>query len=381
MHWMQQRALAALPFVCLGRQLGEEKQGDRSTLGEQGREGKRLHSEAWKDGRETVQYTSHSAWEARGGRGHGEARPGQAEAQRAGVDQCHVGSRAGQASTVSGANPCSPPQGARLAAAGGALPVSCATAAPAGPGPSLLLVVRLLLDRRLAGGDARKGGVLDAEHAVQHILHCGEAGRRRRRASMSAWRGQAREQCLLPGLTAAASLLCRRPCCTPSKKSGRSLCPGPPPAGSPALSGVEAPEVTPMVMGPSGSQFSVSTSSPCASLWVTWAAAGAAAGQGCEVGHMPGRAGKAHAPPGAPPCVSDQPTCRAAAGPRAGAPTARAHLVCRHVDARRRVHPEGWDALHLTDFLQNTSRREWGLSQQRRVHACFMQPCIHFNGG
>lgn len=44
----------------------------------------------------------------------------------------------------------------------------------------------------------------------------------------------------------------------------------PPQACSPALSGVDAPEVTPIVMGPSGSQFSVSTSSPCASLWVTW---------------------------------------------------------------------------------------------------------------
>lgn len=41
-----------------------------------------------------------------------------------------------------------------------------------------------------------------------------------------------------------------------------------PNTSAPALSGVEAPEVTPMVMGPSGSQFWVSTSSPCASLWV-----------------------------------------------------------------------------------------------------------------
>ena len=29
------------------------------------------------------------------------------------------------------------------------------------------------------------------------------------------------------------------------------------------LSGVEAPDVTPIVMGPSGSQFSFSTNSPC----------------------------------------------------------------------------------------------------------------------
>jgi len=29
------------------------------------------------------------------------------------------------------------------------------------------------------------------------------------------------------------------------------------------LSGVDAPDVTPIVMGPSGNQFSFSTSSPC----------------------------------------------------------------------------------------------------------------------
>lgn len=44
------------------------------------------------------------------------------------------------------------------------------------PNTSLLLIVRLLLDRGLTGRDARKGGVLDAEHAIQHVLNCRQSG-------------------------------------------------------------------------------------------------------------------------------------------------------------------------------------------------------------
>ena len=45
-------------------------------------------------------------------------------------------------------------------------------AATAGPPPPSLLLVRCLLHGSLAGGDAGKGGVLNAEHTVQHILDC-----------------------------------------------------------------------------------------------------------------------------------------------------------------------------------------------------------------
>lgn len=45
-------------------------------------------------------------------------------------------------------------------------------AAVTSAGRSLLLLVHLLGDGGLARRDARKRGVLDAEHTVQHILHC-----------------------------------------------------------------------------------------------------------------------------------------------------------------------------------------------------------------
>lgn len=137
--------------------------------------------------------------------------------------------------------------------------------------------------------------------------------------------------------------------------------------GSPALSGVEAPEVTPMVMGPSGSQFSVSTSSPCASLWVTWAAPREA--RQTEVSNKRGSwmRGQVRRAAGRPLAAAGSPAWQQAG--------AGAHLVGRHVDARRRVHPEGWDALHLTNLL-HTACAKSGLVRGPGFHATAGTGCL-----
>lgn len=71
-------------------------------------------------------------------------------------------------------------------------------------GASLLLAVRRLLHAGLAGRDSGEGRVLDAEHAVQHILHCG-AGTSEVQADAVTKAGQARQQQLVERLQGVCS--------------------------------------------------------------------------------------------------------------------------------------------------------------------------------
>lgn len=137
---------------------------------------------------------------------------------------------------------------------------------------SVLLIVRRLLHARLARRDARKARHLDLEDAVQHVLHC-----REERGEGEGWGfvSSSVSQRVCKATDAHARLGCLparspQPVHATLPHAARQA-----PAASPALSGVDAPLVTPITSGPSPSQLGVSTSSPCASLCVTCVA-------GCE---------------------------------------------------------------------------------------------------